>query len=372
MKSSKIDYSDYLGKYISLSKEDLIKLHDLNLSSYNQLIDFYQMLNTNGYSKDVLSQFLSLETLNTLTENIKEQKSIYNKLRKHVFSEILAENYLFPSGLTYKSIEKLFWGVLDKYYEKKKRSLNDNPKKSRSLPKLAKKKEEIKAFLNITFRFLEVLNAKKGIVVEMCSGRGYLSIFLALAYPDIEFVLFDNSKQTNKRYTSLVNILRNSKNCKLTNITHYIRDIQYDIPELEAIRPDLLLGLHTCGSAADNIIQFGIDKKIPFFVVPCCHHLRNEINGFQNDLIKHLLGVKNLGEEVVRKNFRNLGFKIDFSIYEQHFLIGKFQNIVRSLDRCERLWPNGIGVIEFIVRDITPENMMLFYLPKNLINPSIN
>ena len=135
----------------------------------------------------------------------------------------------------------------------------------------------------------------------MCSGRGYLSVFLALAYPDIEFILFDNSKQTKKRYKSLVNILKNSKNCKLANITHYIRDIQYNIPELKDVRPDLLLGLHTCGGAADNIIKYGIDKKIPFFVVPCCHHLRNEINGFQNNHLKKFIGVKNLGEEVIRK-----------------------------------------------------------------------
>ncbi len=198
----------------------------------------------------------------------------------------------------------------------------------------------------------------------MCSGRGYLSVFLALAYPNIEFILFDNSKQTKKRYSSLVNILRNSKNCDLTNVKHIIRDIGRDIPELQEVKPDLLLGLHACGSATDNIIKHGIEKKIPFFVAPCCHHLRDDISGIQLEGVKNLVGVKRFGEEIVRKNFRNLGFKINFNIYELHFLIGKFQNIIRSLEYHEKVAPDGIGIIELVSRDITPENMLLFYLPK--------
>ncbi len=122
MSFSNLNYREYLRKFVGLSREDVVKLHDLNLRAYNQLLPFYSKLETKGCSLDDVNRTLSAEILAGLTKNIKEQEIIYNKLRKEIFPDILTETHVFPSGASYKAIEELFWGVLNEHYEKKGKS----------------------------------------------------------------------------------------------------------------------------------------------------------------------------------------------------------------------------------------------------------
>jgi len=344
----------YLKAYVGLTVSQFKTLYQLNKASYDRLATFYEKIKLDFTPQNDLLATLDPNTLQQLGQLVEQQHQIYRDVHTYIF-QASEDEHVFSSSPT-------LWKALRHYYRQRHKHIHDQQKR-KTRPKISKKRLEVCALAKIINIYLKKSTYTKKTIIDVCAGRGYLSVYLALAYPNITFRLYDNDKRAKDRFETLVNILNHSYNAQLSNIQFEVTDISHPLPYVGTIKTEqsLLLALHACGSATDDALTLGIKNKLASLVVPCCHFYRKTI-----PVHPRVLDILNKRQETVNKviqrfNFRKLDFKLPDVVYNQHFLLGKFQNLIRVLNYY--FSGKRIGMVRFIEQSITPENQLLYYLP---------
>ncbi len=148
-------------------------------------------------------------------------------------------------------------------------------------PSMYHKFRQINRFIEIISHHV-VLKSGEPKIVDMGSGKGYLTFALQTYYSDI---LQQNPKIVG--YELREDLV---KLCQEITKKHHLSGLHFEasnILEVELSKIDMLIALHACDIATDMAIQKGILSSAQVILLsPCCHkQIRKEIK-IKNDITK--------------------------------------------------------------------------------------
>ena len=138
-------------------------------------------------------------------------------------------------------------GIATTSHETIKRTIN---------PRSARKRAQVETFAE-AIRCLSLPTGSR--IVDFGSGSGNLVLGLAHLFPVLEFVAVD------LKASALKLLAERSQRAGLKNIKTARRDIASFSDEF-----DVALGLHTCGSASDLVMEQAVQRRAAFLISPCC------------------------------------------------------------------------------------------------------
>jgi SAM-dependent methyltransferase len=122
-------------------------------------------------------------------------------------------------------------------------------------PRSARKRAQVETFAE-AIRCLSLPTGSR--IVDFGSGSGNLVLGLAHLFPVLEFVAVD------LKASALKLLAERSQRAGLKNIKTARRDIASFSDEF-----DVALGLHTCGSASDLVMEQAVQRRAAFLISPC-------------------------------------------------------------------------------------------------------
>jgi len=179
----------------------------------------------------------------------------------------------------------------------------------------------------------------KKVVVDFGSGSGNLCLALASVYPSTTFVFVDQNTTSlgilrqRALEGNLTNIVVKSFQFTNENLEEFIHIISNDIGKI-----DLGIGLHSCGSFTDLVMEVCRLSKCDCLIVPCCN---GKINPEQENYPRS----KSLSSVITRSDYILLSRAADdLSNYEAKCVV--------ELDRAR--WAEEVGAMSVSYHKMTP------------------
>jgi hypothetical protein len=128
-----------------------------------------------------------------------------------------------------------------------------------------KKRYQIESFVHLLSTYCTPINEPKS-VLDLCGGRGDLSLVLAYLFPSWKITIMD------RNVCALEQAKYRAKQLGLMNIKTTVLDL-FNIPgnhPLNIEKYDVVLGLHACGSLTDVMLDLFGKKAHHLFIATCC------------------------------------------------------------------------------------------------------
>uniref|UniRef100_A0A7S0ZJ34 Methyltransferase domain-containing protein n=1 Tax=Timspurckia oligopyrenoides TaxID=708627 RepID=A0A7S0ZJ34_9RHOD len=123
------------------------------------------------------------------------------------------------------------------------------------------KREQVQAIVLAASSLMLCMDStnRRKVGVDFCGGRGVVGITLAALFPEWDIVVLDLKPGALKL------VQTRNESLKLKNIKTW----QGDVSQFQ-VDFDLAVALHSCGIAADLVLQKALIQRAPFVIVPCC------------------------------------------------------------------------------------------------------
>jgi len=103
-------------------------------------------------------------------------------------------------------------------------------------------------------------------VIDLCAGNGLGGFLFNYYWFAEKSILVDIKKP--KRFSKIAGLFKKYE----MNFEYLEHDVnKLSIKEIAQARNSFIIGIHTCGSLSDRILQVAVENNIPFALMPCCH-----------------------------------------------------------------------------------------------------
>ena len=174
------------------------------------------------------------------------------------------------------------------------------------------------------------------IFIELCSGRGFLSLALADAFPKARIYMIDCDTDMDVSHVRAFGpdrISFHAFDLFSSECEAFVRDIVADAPSASTA---VLVGVHLCGALADRAISLyeSVERVAALVLAPCClpRRRRHDVPGFHvkdiakaiaNGVTPHQCWCTHLYFRLPRTSKRNMLIDHDMLSQQNTFLIAR-------------------------------------------------
>jgi hypothetical protein len=207
------------------------------------------------------------EAVEDINRDLRKRKSSFNACK--VFEDLQAVEVLTP--VTFQERKQIDWLKLPKHLIPEMMSYGtylagrrkDWAAFARKILHGKRKRMQIETILSLIERIVSPSDKRNYNWLDLCGGRGDLTLVLAYIFPNWSFTIMDRNK---------LGLLQASYRAERLGLRN-VKVVEIDLFDLELQakdRWDIVFGLHTCGSLTDVILAEFSSRCDHLFIATCC------------------------------------------------------------------------------------------------------